>query len=560
MQEALRMEDSARRKEATRSQDAARTLDAARATDAAAYADLFGRDVRTPDSFWTSLRYFNIYRMAVAALFLGITLFYGDALNLGSYRLTFFRAVCVAYFTLSVVFHSLLRNLRDLFNVQLSLHLALDILAITLLMYASGGMSSGLGVMLLIALTGAALVAPRTLALLYAALAAIALLLEQAYWVLRFDAPSQNFVQPALLAIGCFASAGVTGWLAQRVAANERLARLRGQALETQLRVNQLVIADMQDGVLVLDREGRVAQHNPQAQRLLGAGALQGVELARLLPGFGERWRAWRDGDAAAARSELELRGRGLRLRLMETGAAEQLAVLFLEDTTRSRDEAQQLKLAALGRLTANIAHEIRNPLAAISHAAELLDEEYRERDRGRLTRIIHDNTLRLERLVSDVLQLNRRDRAAADRVALAAWLAAFVEDFCAQEAVPRERVVLEAPRDATLEFDREHLRQVLWNLLRNAVRHARERPASVGIVLNEYADQVELNVIDDGPGVAREIRGQLFEPFFTTESKGTGLGLYLARELCAANRAALEYVDDMQGAHFRLTCRKAAA
>jgi two-component system sensor histidine kinase PilS (NtrC family) len=158
------------------------------------------------------------------------------------------------------------------------------------------------------------------------------------------------------------------------------------------------------------------------------------------------------------------------------------------------------------------------------------------------------------------VLQLNRRDRAAADRVALAAWLAAFVGDFCAQEGVPRERIALEAPRDATLEFDREHLRQVLWNLLRNAVRHAGTRPASVGIVLNDYADQVELNVIDDGPGVAREIRGQLFEPFFTTESKGTGLGLYLARELCAANRAALEYVDDMQGAHFRLTCRKAPA
>jgi two-component system sensor histidine kinase PilS (NtrC family) len=161
---------------------------------------------------------------------------------------------------------------------------------------------------------------------------------------------------------------------------------------------------------------------------------------------------------------------------------------------------------------------------------------------------------------VSDVLQLNRRDRAAADRVALAAWLAAFVEDFSANESVPPGRIVLEAPPDVAAEFDREHLRQVLWNLLRNAVRHARQEPASVRIVLNAYADQVELNVIDDGPGVARAMRGQLFEPFFTTESKGTGLGLYLARELCAANRATLEYVDDMQGAHFRILCREAPA
>ncbi|HYM27505.1 MAG TPA: ATP-binding protein, partial [Steroidobacteraceae bacterium] len=487
-------------------------------------------------------------------------LFYGDALNLGSHQLNFFRLVSVAYLLAGVAFQSLMRYLRDLFNLQLSLHLGVDILAITLQMYASGGIRSGLGVMLLIALTGAALVAPRRLSLLYAALAAIALLLEQSYWVLRFDAPEANYLQPGLLAIGCFASAGVTSWLAQRVAANESLARERGRALETQLRINQLVIADMQDGVLVLDRDGRVAQHNPQAQRLLGAGSLLGADLTRLLPGFGERWRAWRAGDAAAARAEVELRGRGLRLRLMETGAAEDLAVLFVEDTTRSREEAQRLKLAALGRLTANIAHEIRNPLSAISHAAELLNEENRGRDRGRLTRIIRDNTLRLERLVSDVLQLNRRDRAAADRVALNAWLATFVDDFATNESVPAGRIGLETMREVTVEFDREHLRQVLWNLLRNAVRHAGEEPGSVRIVLNSYGDQVECNVIDNGPGVARAIQGQLFEPFFTTESKGTGLGLYLARELCAANRAALEYVDDMAGAHFRILCREAAA
>ena len=324
------------------------------------------------------------------------------------------------------------------------------------------------------------------------------------------------------------------------------------------MRINQLVIADMQDGVLVLDLDGRVAQHNPQAQRLLDAGSLMGIEVARLLPGFGDRWRDWRASDSAAARAELELRGRGLRLRLMETG--EDLAVLFVEDTTRSREEAQRLKLAALGRLTANIAHEIRNPLSAIIHAAELLGEEKSGPARARLTRIIHDNTLRLERLVSDVLQLNRRNRAVSDRVALNSWLAAFVEDFAANEAVPASRFHVEIARDVTVEFDREHLHQVLWNLLRNAVHHAPAQDGVVRVVLNAYGDQVELNVIDNGPGVAREIQGQLFEPFFTTESKGTGLGLYLARELCTANHAALEYVAETRGAHFRVLCREARA
>ena len=511
---------------------------------------------RTPDSFWTSLRYFNLYRVALATLFLTITFTYGDDLNLGSHSLRLFRIVCIFYLGIGIGLQAAMHR-TSRFNLHLSVQMALDIVAITLLMYASGGLRSGLGVMLLISLTGAAIVAPRRLTFLYAALASIALLLEQGYWVLAHDAPSANFLQPGLLAMGCFATAGVTGWLAQRVAANEALARSRGRALATQTRVNQLVIEDMQDGVVVLDRDARVLQHNPQAQRLLGTGRLTGAELAAVLPGFAHAWRAWHAG-ASAGSADLTVRGRDVRLRLLDASAEEKFSVVFIEDTTRARDQAQQLKLAALGRLTANIAHEIRNPLAAISHAAELLGEEKRGADRSRLTRIIRDNTLRLDRLVSDVLQLNRRDRMAAERIALGPWLRSFLAEFIANESVGAERFVLEAPRDAWIEFDREHLRQVLWNLLRNAARFAQHVPASVRIVLSGYADRIELSVIDNGPGVPAANQGQLFEPFFTTDSKGTGLGLYLAREMCAANRATLEYVDEPRGAHFRIVCREA--
>ncbi len=524
------------------------------------YSSLFAPGAPTPESYWISLRYFSLYRMAVAGLFLGATLIYGDALNLGSHRLDVFRGTAATYLVFAGMLHSVLRHLRDHFNLQLSLQVFLDIVALTVMMYASGGLRSGLGVMLLITLIGASLVAPRPLSLLYAALAAIALLLEQSYWVLAFDAPEANYLQPGLLAIGCFASAGVTGWLAQRVSASERLAQQRGRALATQVRVNELVIRDMQDAVLVLDAEGRVVQHNPGARRMLGVDALRGAELARFVPGFGPRWRAWRGGQGGAAEFELEARGRGLRLRVQEAGAEEDLSVVFVEDTTRSREEAQQLKLAALGRLTANIAHEIRNPLSAISHASELLLEDDRAGERERLCRIILDNTQRLDRLVADVMQLNRRDRASPERIELRAWLEAFLGDFVANESVAPGRCALEAAHAVWVEFDREQLRQVLWNLLRNAVRHAPLDPGSVRIVLGAFADQVELNVIDHGPGVPRANQGQLFEPFFTTESKGTGLGLYLARELCAANRAGLEYVDDMPGAHFRILCREAGA
>ena len=516
---------------------------------------------RTPDSFWISLGYFNLYRIAVATLFLSLSVIYGDALNLGSHSLVLFRYVCAVYLFLALVFQGVLRGLREHFNVQISLHSCLDIFAMTLLMYASGGVRSGLGVMLLISLIGAAIVAPRRLSFLYAALATIALLLEQGYWVLAHDAPSTSFLQPGLLAIGCFAGSGITAWLAQRVVANETLARQRGRELETQTRVNELVIQDMHDGIAVLDRDGRVVQHNPQAQRLLRAEQLLGAELAAVVPGFAGRWQRWRSGQVpAGAAADFEVRGRDVGLRLLDTGTEEGFAVLFIEDTTRTREQAQQLKLAALGRLTANIAHEIRNPLAAISHASELLQEEKRTEDRGRLTRIVHDNTQRLERLVSDVLQLSRRDRVTAEAVSLGPWLAGFLAEFIANERLPAERFAVDAAREAWVEFDREHLGQVMWNLLRNAMRYARAEPGSVRIALRRYADRIELSVIDDGPGVPESVQGQLFEPFFTTEAKGTGLGLYLARELCAANQATLEYLDDMPGAHFRILCREARA
>ena len=511
------------------------------------YPELFvSPGSRTSQSYWTSLRYFNLYRIAIAALFLSITLVYGNALSLGTHALQLFRFAALAYLAAAVAFQVLLRNSRGRFNLQLSLHMALDIVAVTLLMYASGGIRSGLGVMLLISVTGAAIVAPRRLSYLYAALATIALLVEQSYWVLVHDLPEPSFLQPALLAIACFASAGVTSWLAQRVAANEALARARGRSLETQTRVNQLVIEDMHDGVVVLDRDARVVQHNPQARRLLGEDRLLGRALAELLPGFG------------AGASDFEVRGRSLGVRMLDPGAEDLSRVVFLEDTTRSREQAQQLKLAALGRLTANLAHEIRNPLAAISHAAELLAEERRDAQRVRLTRIIHDNTQRLERLVSEVLQLSRRDRQSPQRIRLARWLAPFIEEFVANESIPPERFALEVAPEAAIEFDPAHLHQVMWNLLRNAVRYARSEPGAIRIAAREVADRVELSVLDNGPGVPVSSQGQLFEPFFTTDSKGTGLGLYLARELCSANRALLEYVRESSGAHFRVVARSA--
>jgi len=511
--------------------------------------------VETEGSFWISLRYFNFYRIGVASVFLLAVIIYGNELALGNHDIAAFRYTSMAYLGVAIAYHIVLRKSPAHFSFQLTLHVITDVVAITLLMYASGGMRSGLGVMLLISLAAAAMVSRGRLMLFYAAIASIALLLEQSYWVLFQDAPTAAFLQPGLMSIGYFATALITNQLAQRLIVNERVARQRGTDLANQLRINQLVIQDVQDGVLVVDGNGLVRQHNRSVSGLLGREPPELGQIDEYSDELARRLAAWRGGGGPASVSlRLPVSGRLVRARFVPAGTAGgSVDLVFLEDLSKLQEQAQQLKLAALGRLTANIAHEIRNPLSAMRHAGDLLVEESRSSQRDRLVQIIRDNTERLDRMVRDVLQLSRRDRVQPEAIRLRPYLLAFVDEFAVKENVPRECLVVEAELEVAVDFDRVHLNQVLWNLLGNACRHSKRRGGSVRLQASQRANRVELHVIDDGYGVPRELQAQLFEPFFTTFASGTGLGLYIARELCAANGATLDYLDREQGADFRI-------
>ena len=513
-----------------------------------------------PDSFWVSLRYFNIYRLLLAAVFLATAIIFGEDINFGSHNLNQFKYVSGAYLLLAVMFQVSLERIRSYFNIQLSLHVVADIVATVLLMNASDGFRSGLGVMLLISLAAAALVSRGTLMLFYAALASIAILLEQTYWILVFDHSTANYVQPGLLAIGYFATALITNQLARRVIRQERVMRQRSVDLSNQLRISQLVIQDMQDAVLVVDGNNLVRQHNRQVSLLLGWQPPELDQIENYSPEIARALEHWRDtGGSPTETLLLPGSGKMVRARFVEAGAeGGSISLVFLEDVSRLQEQAQQLKLAALGRLTANIAHEIRNPLSAISHASELMLEEQRGDPQDRLLRIVQDNTKRLDRMVRDVLELTRRDSVHPEAIRLAAFLPSFLGEFAQNERLPEPGFALQVQEASEIVFDRAHLQQVLWNLLRNAWRHSRQREASVRIVVKRQTNRVELHVIDDGEGVPTHLRQQLFEPFFTTYSGGTGLGLYIARELCAANAAILEYVGSPAqagGAEFRILC-----
>ncbi len=511
-----------------------------------------------PVSVWASLHYFNIYRLIVASVFLLAVFIYPRSSGLGSEHLRLFVWTSAAYWLLSLFFYAALQRLRIGFNRLLSLQVLADILAITLMMYASGGGKSGLAVMLLVVLAGAGLVGQGRLTLFYAASATVAVLLEQGWRVLESGADLADFIQTGILCTGFFGTAISARLLARRVIANEELARQRGIDLANQLSVSERVIRDMQDGVMVVGADGRVRQWNPQAEALLGVRAPAQPDLASFSVALAEQFRAFGRGSRERVAS-LRVPGSGtlLRVRLLHAGDSGDV-LIYLEDMERIQQQARQIKLAALGRLTANIAHEIRNPLSAISHAAELLREEKRAASQDRLSRIINDNAQRLERLVRDVLELGRRDRVEQEPIRLGGFLESFLDELGVHEQAERGRFALRADGGATLLFDRAHLNQVLWNLLSNALRHCSGQPASVRILAHgtPSSERVELHIIDDGAGVSEEARGKIFEPFFTTHGKGTGLGLYIARELCEANDAVLEWVGNEPGAHFRIIGR----
>jgi two-component system, NtrC family, sensor histidine kinase PilS len=511
-------------------------------------------------SFWRSLVLFNAYRLAIALILLVVAASWREHVQFGSRDPGLFLGAAAVYALFSTVCFALIRTRRH-FDLQVSLQVGGDVLFIVVLTYASGGISSGLGLLMLTSLAAAGLISRGRLALFHAALASIGALLEHTYEVLVFDAAFAQYAQAGLLSCAYFAVALVAHELAKYTRASEELAAQREIDLQDLAEVNQHVIQDMQDGVLVVDGEGTIRQFNARAEQLLGVlRGRRGTPLDNYCPPLAARFSEWcSSGDAADAQGEIAL-GRNLSARFVPVSRRRAAgALIFIEDLTRLQKQARQMKLAALGRLTANLAHEIRNPLGAISHAAELLQEEQPGSDSaGRLLTIIRDNSQRLDRMVNEVLWLNRGDRAQRENVDVAEHLREFVEQFSEVEKIDVAVFRIDVADDVAILFDKTHLDQVMWNLCCNAVRHSTQSAGSVRIRVTADVPHgaVQLDVIDDGPGVPAALRTRLFEPFFTTAPGGTGLGLYIAREVCEANGATLEYVERRTGAQFALVCR----
>ncbi len=532
------------------------------------------------DAEWRTLAAFSLSRIIIS-LILAITYLGFQRFQPSQETLALLStAVLAIYFLAAIGFLQLARKRTSSVAMQVTVQVVMDVICISLLMHAAGGGKSGVGLLLLYTLAGAGLISRGRMAYFHAALAALAILLEQSWQILALDAPVTDFIQGGLLASSYFVIAGLGHTLAQYTRGAERIAAERGVDLANLAQINQLVIRDIQDGFIVVDGDGLIRQHNPQSEVLIGglAGA-DGQALATHAPQLADmlaNWRRNRDHIFPMVRDPATQRD--YQVRFIAIGNTQPApTVVFVEDAGRIRTQAQQMKLVALGRLTASIAHEIRNPLSSINHAAELLlegngsgdekaSEEKVDGESRRLLEIIRTNAFRLDRMVQEVLYLNRRDRAHPETIDVRAYLEQFQRDFCNNEKIAEAVIKVTVADLQIIMFDRSHLDQILWNLTRNACRHGSGKPGSIVIACARGRLQSTLiEVRDDGPGVAIDSLPHLFEPFFTTDSQGTGLGLYIARELAEGNDARLDYLPQQAGATerggcFRITMKSAIA
>ncbi len=512
---------------------------------------------RPSDHLWRSLYYFNLYRLVLSGSLLTLALTGATVSHLGARHPTLFQTGVVALALMSVVNLVTITRGRPSFAIQANLQLAADVLLITALMYASNGVVSGLGLLLMVSVAASAVVLSGRLTLFYAAFASVLVLLQHSVGLAAGNPAVGSYTQAALLGIGLFVTGILLTTVASHARATEALARQRALDLANLDLVNRLVVERMETGVLAVETDRTVRLINSTASRYLGLEPRRApTTLHAIDSSLDEAFERWQRSGEPHRSEPLRIRGRNSNIasRFIEIGDG---ALIFLEDTSRAHED----KLAALGRLTTAIAHEIRNPLAALSHAAQLLGESAQVdgADR-RLAGIVSQQADRINRVVESVLYLGRRGPVSTARLQLRTWLEEFVDVFCRSQKVPLEAIAVEGP-DAEVAIDPDHLDQIVFNLCSNALRHS---PPYAGepvlrLLVGAAGDHrpASLDIVDSGGGVAAEIREEIFEPFFTTDHKGTGLGLYIARELCEANQARLEYVPEWGGACFRISFAK---
>ncbi len=505
----------------------------------------------TPALNWRVLGLLNLYRVLVPLVLLGLYSL-GGARGIGITSPQVFFGTAVFYLCFGLGNVILVRRRLGSVFLQAILQATVDMAVSLLLLHAWGGVASGLGLLFLLPVGGLAfLLTPRS-ALFLAAVAAIAVLADTIWQQLTGHSDIASYATAGLLGIVLFTIAGAASFVASRMRESEDLVRQKDLDLANLADLSQYIVQHLRESLLVVDAADKIRLINESAAEILGddhavPGALVGEVSPRLLYSLA----TWRQSERGYNSPSSFVAADGARVIQPHFaplgGTSPGPTLIFLEDTSLMAERVQQGKLAALGRLSASIAHEIRNPVGAMSHAGQLLAESpSMGPDERRLTDIIRNNSERVSTIINNVLQLSRREATKPTRLTLSDWIEEFLGEFCETMQVSEGQIALhEDADDLEVRIDPSHLHQVVWNLCDNAIKYGEARAGiSVEIRFGRLnpSNRPFLEVADHGPGIELQAVDRIFEPFFTGRKGGTGLGLFIARELCQLNRAILLY------------------
>ncbi len=507
------------------------------------------------DLAWRVIGLLNLYRLLVPVVLIAVQALAGPQWVLMATRPRLFLSACIAYLSAAILLIVMRRLEWSSLRIVALINAGVDAAAIGLILYASGGVASGLGILLVLPVGATAVLADHRDAFLFAAIAAISVLVQQILVNLDDMAPSTDYTTAGVLGAVLFLIALSVWPIANRLRESEALVRRQEVDLANLAQLSQYIVQHLRESILVIDAQDKIRLINESAAHILGdtnavPDALIGEASPRLLYLL-ETWRQNQGNTAVFPGPDQTFvaadGARMIQANFAPLGSASPAPVIvFLEDTSLLTEKVQQSKLAALGRLSASIAHEIRNPVGAMSHAAQLLGESPSlSGGEKRLTEIMRTNADRVSAIINNVLQLSKREETRLETIALQAWTEEFIEEYCETMQLPVERLISsEATPGVEVRVDPSQLRQIVWNLCENAFKHGAGKPDDVVEIrygrLNP-AGRPFLQVMDRGQGVNPEHAERIFEPFFSA-GRGTGLGLFLARELAQTNGATLLY------------------
>lgn len=519
------------------------------------------------NSSWYWLRLFNYYRGILALFFLTIYLNGWAKLFIppAQFNPSAFFGASVLYVIAFLIFMQTVKRARLGLETQVIIQTCVDIVAIITIMHASGGIGSGIGMLLITNISMTSLFLQRNITFLFAAATSLALLLEQTYSQIIIKDYEPAYIQAGILGILIFLFAFMASYISRRLHETEQLATQQGQELENIVNLNEHIISNMRTGIIVISGENKILMANKAAENLLGNININAnTHLEKISPALFERLNEWQASSEPMHQSPVR-QSHGLpdiQPGFSSIGSRDNQqggTLIFLEDASQLNQRFQEVKLASLGRLTASIAHEIRNPLAAIHHASQLLDETASDPELTKLTNIIGTQTQRLNSIVENVLQISRRQRGELENINLKEWLIQFRSEFCASHGMESNQMQIDIKPDTiSVLFDSGHLHQIFLNICSNAITHSGVDIKDLTITLKggitDESLQPFVDIIDNGKGVDKIIESEIFEPFFTTNSKGTGLGLYITKEVIENNRAKIRHITPPEGGNcFRI-------